>query len=283
MKKLIITADDYGMSRAVNEGIEAGVAAGVIKSTNVMPGMAYCDGISKLKKKFPHLSVGLHWHLTAGFPVCQKNTISSLIDDQGKLWSYSEFIKRFRKKLISLDEIRIELIAQYQRFCDFYGDFPDYWNTHHNLLVGFRLFNLFLEVASSLNIKKMRNRQRLYVPAKGKTGKSIAWLLTEPAKRAILKKWIAKAKRIGFSSPDGIIVPLNEEDKLDLEYVFKHINWKQGTVGEMVIHPATSIDSEYFGAITEKRIKEFLLFSDQAVIKIAEKNGIELCGFEGVK
>ena len=36
MKQLIITADDYGMSRAVNDAIEAGMAAGLITTTNVM-------------------------------------------------------------------------------------------------------------------------------------------------------------------------------------------------------------------------------------------------------
>ena len=39
MKKLIITADDYGMSRAVNDAIDAGIAAGLITSTNVMVNM----------------------------------------------------------------------------------------------------------------------------------------------------------------------------------------------------------------------------------------------------
>ena len=39
MKKLIITADDYGMSRAVNDAIDAGVDAGLITSTNAMTNM----------------------------------------------------------------------------------------------------------------------------------------------------------------------------------------------------------------------------------------------------
>lgn len=36
MKKLIITADDYGMSRGVNDAIDAGIEAGLITATNVM-------------------------------------------------------------------------------------------------------------------------------------------------------------------------------------------------------------------------------------------------------
>ncbi|MGN1059927.1 MAG: ChbG/HpnK family deacetylase, partial [Clostridia bacterium] len=68
MKQLIITADDYGMSAGVNEAIEQGVSAGLITSTNVMVNMEYLQEVSLLKKKFPALSVGLHWTLSAGKP-----------------------------------------------------------------------------------------------------------------------------------------------------------------------------------------------------------------------
>jgi len=36
VRKLIATADDYGISEGVNEAIDAGIAAGLITSTNVM-------------------------------------------------------------------------------------------------------------------------------------------------------------------------------------------------------------------------------------------------------
>ena len=34
--KLIVTADDYGMSPGVNEGIERCIKSGIVTSTNVM-------------------------------------------------------------------------------------------------------------------------------------------------------------------------------------------------------------------------------------------------------
>ena len=48
MKKLIITADDYGMSKAVNDAIDAGIAAGLITTTNVMTNMPYYEEAVKL-------------------------------------------------------------------------------------------------------------------------------------------------------------------------------------------------------------------------------------------
>jgi len=83
MKKLIITADDYGMSNSVNEAIEAGVEAGVITATNLMVGMPCFDSISALKQEYPDLSIGLHWTLSAGCPVSDKGEIPSLVDSNG--------------------------------------------------------------------------------------------------------------------------------------------------------------------------------------------------------
>ena len=39
MRKLTITTDDEGMSRAVNDGIDAAIAAGLITSANVIANM----------------------------------------------------------------------------------------------------------------------------------------------------------------------------------------------------------------------------------------------------
>ena len=72
MKKLIITADDYGMSKAVNEAIEAGIDAGLITSTNVMTNMPFYKDAVKLKDK-KGISVGLHWVLACGKPILPKD------------------------------------------------------------------------------------------------------------------------------------------------------------------------------------------------------------------
>lgn len=74
MKQLIITADDYGMSRAVNDAIEAGMAAGLITTTNVMTNMPLYKEAKTLKDTFPNVSVGVHWTLSgAGKPVTPKD------------------------------------------------------------------------------------------------------------------------------------------------------------------------------------------------------------------
>lgn len=279
MKRLIITADDYGMSPSVNKAIDAGVAAGVITSTNLMPGMEYTEDAATLRKKHPNISIGIHWTLTAGKPVSKEHEVGSLIDDTGHFWSYNEFRKRYRKGFIKEQEIRHELIKQYYKFCLICGE-PDYWNTHQNVHVGFKIFDLFLSIAKDLEIKKMRTHQRIYIPAKLKSTLGVKARVLEPFKIIVLNQWMNKAKEIGIKAPDGMLVHKHEDDKLDMEYVLKNIQWNNKNTAELIIHPAMSNDSLHFGRITDQRIREFELFTDNNLKILIMGAGITLITYE---
>lgn len=282
MKKLIITADDYGMSESVNEAIRQCVAAGTVTSTNLMTGMDYCESISKLKQDFPKLSVGLHWTLTTVKPVSELSSIPSLVDENGRFWSYAIFRQKFKQKQINRDEMKNELLEQYTRFVALCGE-PDYWNTHQNIHVGFDIFDLFLTLASDLRIKKMRSHQRIKVPTQGKRTVAIWRLILEPFKKTVLNLWMSTAKSKGINSPDGLLFFMGSEDRLRAEYIFRHIEWKGRTIAELIIHPATINDSPFFGSITDQRIAEYNYFRSPQLKRLASEAGVLLCGFEEVR
>lgn len=79
--KIIINADDFGLSEGVNEGIIKSHRDGVVLSTTIMAnGPAYEQAIS-LANANPHLGVGIHLVATFGKPL--RNDVPSLIDDHG--------------------------------------------------------------------------------------------------------------------------------------------------------------------------------------------------------
>lgn len=277
MKKLIITADDYGMSKAVNRAIDAGIEAGIITSTNVMTNMDYYQEAVKLREM--NVSVGIHWNITTGKPVLDTADIPTLVDSNGVFYDPPVFRERYKKGLISNDEIRKELIAQYKRFTDLLGD-ADYWNTHQNSHVYFKIYKLFVDLSVELGINKMRSHQRIYIKSSGDGNKrSIKWRLIEPIKSSMLNVWQNNAHKKGIASPEGMIVSLNGTDSNKLDYVFKNIIWGEHEVGEFVIHPATENDSIYFGSITDERILEYKLFSDKNTLRLIEEAGLQLDTF----
>lgn len=277
-KKIIVTADDYGMSRGVNDAIDAGIEAGLITSTNVMTNMEYYNEASKLKKT--GVSVGLHWNISAGKPISDAKDIPSLVDRQGKFFSYAEFRSRYRNKQISDEDLKKELIAQYRRFTDVCGE-PDYWNTHQNTHVDFRIFKLFTDIAAELGIFKMRSHKRIYIPSSnGKSSMSVKWIIAEPIKRFVLNNWVNYSEKKGMKLPFGVVLALNKEDLKNPPYCFSHMKITNNQVAEYVIHPSTVLDSEYFGSIGEDRISEYKQFTSDEQKEIFKANGFELVTFK---
>ncbi len=280
MHKLIITADDYGICQAVNEAIEACAKAKIVLSTNVMTNMPCCEAVASFKSKFPYLSVGLHYNFTVGKPISPVDKVSSLVDENGVFLSYNKIRTACKEKRYDFSHIKTEMEAQYNRYSEICGE-PDYWNTHENVHVYPDLYKLFRDVSFGFGIKKMRSHQRIFVPAStGVSDKSLKWKITNPVKMVMLNNWQNSSKKMGIASPDGLLVRMNESDKLNLPYLLSNINWKNNEVAEMAIHPSVSRDCEHFGDITDLRVKEYEVFSNPEVVKIAENCGVKLANFD---
>ena len=280
MKQLIITADDYGMSQAVNQAIQEGIENGIITSTNVMMNMPFCDDTDRIRGK--GASIGLHWNLTCGKPVLPPEKVPGLVDRDGNFHSVSEFHRLYKSGKIPDAEIEKELTEQYRRYFQIWGS-PDYWNSHENVHLSIRVFRVFLKTAIRLNIGKMRSYNRIYVPAKsGKKSSSVLWTLLEPAKRTVFAYWKRKAAKNGILSPDGKICCLDEKDVHDFEYILSHTQWGKHRNAEFTIHPATACDSPFFGNMTDNRLTEYRMVTDAGVHSALEKAQTELISFDGI-
>src|SRR3984957_7221211 len=85
MKQLIFNADDFGMTRGVNDGIIRGHREGILTSTTLMAnGLAFDDAVQKALEN-PKLGVGCHLVLVGGKPVAPPESVASLLDLQGNL------------------------------------------------------------------------------------------------------------------------------------------------------------------------------------------------------
>jgi len=100
-------------------------------------------------------------------------------------------------------------------------------------------------------------------------------------KQIVIKYWNYYAVRKGMKMPDGVLMFINNSDRYDFTNSCKRILWnKYDEVVELYIHPATHVDSVFFGNITEGRIKEYLLFSTKQIISCLQENQIQLVNFE---
>lgn len=128
MKKILVRADDLGFSEGINLGIAKTVKEGIIKSVGVMTNMpATVHGLNLLKGC--DVCLGLHTNICVGKPLTDPKLIPSICDENGNLKS-SKTYRIAKEDFVVLDEVIIEIEAQYQRFVELTGQKPRYFEGH---------------------------------------------------------------------------------------------------------------------------------------------------------
>lgn len=126
MIKLIVNADDFGLSNGVNHGIIDSYLYGIVNSTTMMMNMDGTEHAIQLAKRYPKLRVGIHLVITCGKPLAQN--VPSLVDDNGGFKSNSSL----NPLDISLEELEKEWTAQIDRFIKS-GLKPTHLDSHHHV------------------------------------------------------------------------------------------------------------------------------------------------------
>src|SRR5947208_3535274 len=140
-KRLIINADDFGLTKGVTAGILAAMFKGVVSSTTAM--MCKPGTPADLREWSPRLAgrIGVHLQLTDGIPCSDAALIPSLLNGNG-------LFPRLRRDLKDLnpDEVRREWHAQVERFLD-HGLKPSHIDSHHHVHKNPVAFEVYCEIA----------------------------------------------------------------------------------------------------------------------------------------
>ena len=116
MKRLIVNADDFGLTPLVSQGILDAHLGGIVTSTSLMAnGEAFGVAVA-MSYRAPWLSVGVHLVLTEGVPVSPAEGIPTLVGADGRFcWTPRKLMKNLAAGHISLVDVETELRAQIVR------------------------------------------------------------------------------------------------------------------------------------------------------------------------
>lgn len=131
MKRLMVRADDLGYSEGVNYGIEKTVKQGVIRNIGFMVNMpASQHGYNLLKNE--DICLGQHTNICVGNPITDSKLIPSIVQDNGEFKSSKEYRAAFARNedFVVLDEVVLEIEAQYKQFVTITGRQPQYFEGH---------------------------------------------------------------------------------------------------------------------------------------------------------
>ena len=118
-KKLIVNADDFGLTKGVNQAAIECYKNGSISSATLMVNADATEEAVALAKENPGLGVGLHFNLTIGKPLSEAKDIPTLVDSNGFFWRRKMFEKKAFLRSIKPKDVETELLAQVKQFRDF--------------------------------------------------------------------------------------------------------------------------------------------------------------------
>lgn len=128
MTKIIVRADDLGYSKAINLGISETVHKGIINNVGVMVNMPETEnGLNLIKDA--NVCLGLHTVICAGRPLTDPKLIPSITNDDGA-FVHSKVYRSTKHDFVNLDEVVMEIEAQYQKFVELVGHDPEYFEGH---------------------------------------------------------------------------------------------------------------------------------------------------------
>jgi chitin disaccharide deacetylase len=154
--RLIVSADDFGISREVNEAVIRAFREGVLTSTSLMVTGAAFDEAVKLAKENPGLAVGIHLVTVVGKSVLPHSEIPSLVDADGNFSNNPTFAGlKYYFSPQSRRELRKELAAQFEKF-ESTGLPLSHIDGHLHLHVHPVIFNATLELGVKYGARRMR-------------------------------------------------------------------------------------------------------------------------------
>lgn len=128
MKKLIVRADDLGYSEGINYGIAKSVKEGIVGSVGVMTNMTAIEhGLQLLEGA--NVCYGQHTNICIGKPLTNPELIPSITNVTGEFKSSKEY-REAKEDFVVLDEVILEIEAQYEKFIELIGEPPRYFEGH---------------------------------------------------------------------------------------------------------------------------------------------------------
>jgi hopanoid biosynthesis associated protein HpnK len=197
-QRLIVNADDFGSSIAVNAGVARACREGVVTSTSLSAGgAAFDDAVARLDE-LPQLGVGVHLTLAVGRAVLSPDAAPTLVGPEGALpRTPATFARRFLSGGISLADVRAELAAQLEKVLAA-GVRVTHLDSHQHLHNFPGVAPVVIELATRFGVPAARlSRCRLWPPGR-------RWLARQLALRLCAEAFGRMARRAGLRMPDGL-------------------------------------------------------------------------------
>jgi predicted glycoside hydrolase/deacetylase ChbG (UPF0249 family) len=274
--RLIVHADDFGLSEAVNRAVLEAHENGIVTSTSIMAGGDAFEHAAALASRCRSLDVGVHLTLTEQRPVAP--SVPSLVGADGQFAPHArQFAKRYLRGKIALADVRTELDAQIRRARE-HGVQPTHLDGHQHVHALPGIARVVADLARAHGIRAVR------VPAE--------------RLRAYMLKDLAGLKRVVEQVTLGLLSALSplaqlrrvdrfvgfyfggRLDEQNLRTVIEHLPARK-TV-ELMCHPGLDDPASRYNHWHHAWAAETAALSSPRIRELLAARGVSLIGYRDV-
>lgn len=274
-KRLIVNADDFGLTEGISRGIVDGFKTGIITSTSLLATMPSFEHAVQLALEHD-LDVGVHVSLTAGRPCSKDNRLAPLLRNGEFIRSWPHLFRTICRGKIDRSELKREMAAQITKIRKS-GLEISHMDGHQHILMFPRLFEPALELMGEHDIPYFR------IPAETVTlsgfRSSKGWGFQ--ALGLLSKYWKSRIRRVKRSV--GLVdhfVGLSFSEKMSSKNLMRTMASLRPGISELMCHPGS--DDAAYHMIYEKPFpgeRELGALKNAEVIEFIKMNQIELTAF----
>ena len=287
MRRLIINADDFGLTAGVNRAIIEAHRRGVVSSATLMAGGGAFAEAAQFAQGLPKLSVGCHVVLVDGTPLLPADQVSTLLGGGNGNAEFrrglGEFASAALRRRIDPAQVEAEATAQ-MRQLQAAGITLSHFDTHKHAHMFAAILRPLLRAARACGVPAVRNP---FAPVKPL---AFAHLLRRPrlwkrysevrALRQLLDKFRAAVQEEQILTTDGTF-GIVATGALDLRLFEAIVGCIPEGTWEFVCHPGYN-DAELSGIRTrlrKSRVQELQVLTSPEARAVLERHGVELISF----
>lgn len=290
MKRLIVNADDFGLTESINRGIIVAHRDGILTSASLLAnGPAFADAIDS-SQQFLQLSVGVHLNISEGRPISPAAQISSIVNEGGELYLKPfQLWVRTLKRQVKLEDIHMECRAQILKLFQA-GIGPTHLDGHLHIHLLPQLSRIVIALAHEFRIPNVRcptEDLKSTLPLLWKLGSggsaalersAISYAVSLSARRLRQKLRIAD-----LVCPETFL-GLAHTGFLDAQALSALLELVPNGTTELMCHPGyTSAQVESLGGeLTKERETEVLALSAPETKETVRRLGIRLTSFRNL-
>ena len=276
MKRLIVNADDFGLSPEVNAGIMRARRDGILRSASLMVAEPAARAAAELARDYPDLDVGLHAVVCRGRSMLDASRLGAAARGSGEFINspvaagMRYYFDRSMRTVMT-DELR----AQVERHLELVG-YLNHIDGHLNFHVHPLFADILVNLAVEYKVPCLRlPRERVMTTLRLRSDNAPRKLVESIIFRTLSRRTRRMMNERGLTSTDALF-GLHQSGRLSEDYVVGVIDRIRPGTTELYFHPAADIGGIPPAADAQREVE---ILTSSRVREAINRNRIELITF----